>query len=93
MAIGLWISLLASNQIVAAICCFCGVMLPLLAGYAGTLLPPACEPLVAYVSTHFHVMDFARGSIDSRPVVLYVSGTALMLFMAVRQLESRRWRS
>lgn len=37
-------------------------------------------------------MDFTRGSIDSRNVVLYASLTALFLFSAVKATESRRWR-
>ncbi len=36
--------------------------------------------------------DFARGVIDTRPVVLYLSLTLLFLFLTLRVIESRRWK-
>lgn len=36
--------------------------------------------------------DFARGVIDSRPVVLYLSLTLFFLFLNLRIVESRRWK-
>ena len=37
------------------------------------------------------IADFARGSADTRVLFAAVSATALLLFCAVRVLESRRW--
>jgi hypothetical protein len=39
------------------------------------------------------MMEFARGVIDTRSVVLYLSSTLLMLMITTRILESRRWRA
>jgi len=39
-----------------------------------------------------HLRDFARGTIDTRAVVFYLSTTVFLLFVAVRVLESRRWK-
>ncbi len=36
--------------------------------------------------------NFARGVVDTRPVVLYVSLTFLFLFLTLRVVESRRWK-
>jgi len=36
--------------------------------------------------------DFARGVIDTRPVILYVSLTLFFLFVTLRIVESRRWK-
>ncbi len=36
--------------------------------------------------------DFARGIVDTRPVLLYLSLTALFLFLTLRVVESRRWK-
>ena len=36
--------------------------------------------------------DFARGVIDTRPVVLYVTATLFFLFLTLRVVESRRWK-
>ena len=43
------------------------------------------------VPLHF-AQDFSRGIIDTRHIVLYVTGTLAGLFLTVRSLESRRWR-
>ena len=36
--------------------------------------------------------DFARGVIDTRPIILYVSLTLFFLFVTLRIVESRRWK-
>ena len=83
---------MTKNQIVAAICCFCAVCIPFLFTYLVVVLPVGSDKIVEYLSTETHILDFARGSVDMRPVVMYVSGTVFVLFTAVRVLESRRWR-
>jgi ABC-2 type transport system permease protein len=45
-----------------------------------------------FVSAFDHMEDFSRGIVDVRPLVLYASGTVLALFLAVRVVESRKWR-
>jgi ABC-2 type transport system permease protein len=39
-----------------------------------------------------HMEDFARGVVDTRPVVLYLTLTALFLFLTLKAVEARRWR-
>lgn len=92
MAIGLLISMTTRNQIVAAIGTFCAVLLVLLSGHLIALWPQASERLVACLSTDVYVLSFARGIIDTRAIVLYLSGTCFVLFCAIRLLESNRWR-
>jgi ABC-2 type transport system permease protein len=36
--------------------------------------------------------DFTRGIVDTRTVVLYLSGTLFFLFLTLRVVESRRWK-
>jgi ABC-2 type transport system permease protein len=38
------------------------------------------------------MQDFARGVIDTRPVVLYLSFTVFFLFLTLKSVESRRWK-
>jgi ABC-2 type transport system permease protein len=43
--------------------------------------------------TFFEQMhDFARGVVDTRPIILYVSLTLFFLFVTLRVVESRRWK-
>lgn len=91
-AIGVLVSLLTHRQIVAAVACFAGILVPLIAGQAlenAALVPPAFSE---YVSAETHMRAFSRGIVDSRPVVLYVSTTVFLLFTSIRVLEVRRWR-
>jgi len=92
VSIGLLVSLLTKNQIVAAICCFCVLCLPFLFQYLGPLAPPGSGRVLDYLSIETHIVEAARGVLDTRPLVLYGSGTLFMLFTSVRVLESRRWR-
>jgi ABC-2 type transport system permease protein len=48
--------------------------------------------LAPYISVIQHMRDFARGVVDTRPVVFYVSGTVLFLFLTLKAVESRRWK-
>jgi ABC-2 type transport system permease protein len=52
--------------------------------------------LASQLFTHLglvdHMKDFARGVVDTRPLVLYLSLTALFLFLTHKAVESRRWK-
>lgn len=92
MSMGLLVSLLTKNQIAAAIMCLCLIWIILFLGNIVSAFPFMPVKLVTYLSVLAHVDEFSRGSIDSRPVVLYLSGSAFMIFTAVRVLESKRWK-
>jgi ABC-type transport system involved in multi-copper enzyme maturation permease subunit len=92
LAIGLLVSSLVRNQMVAAVISFGLGLVFIVAGFLrpeeGTSLYQA-----AYffsVPLHFD-RAFTRGIIDTRPLVLYVSLTVFCLFVTVRSLEARRW--
>jgi ABC-2 type transport system permease protein len=91
-AVGLVVSLLTRNQIVAGIGCFCGVWLVLLLGWVLSMAPGAVNGLAEYLGVPDHLTAFAQGVVDTRPIVLYVSSTVWLLFVGVRVLESSRWR-
>ncbi len=91
VAIGLFVSLLTRNQIVAAICCFTAICLPFFVKALAGATPFLMDSVVEYVSLEAHVTGFAGGGIELQVVVLYLSVTALMLFASTRVLESRRW--
>lgn len=91
-AIGLAVSLMTGSQIVAAISCFLVIVVCMGAGTLVSLLPVDASRLTQFISPLIHAEDFSRGSVDTRPVVLYITGTIFILFTAVRILESRRWK-
>ncbi len=44
------------------------------------------------ISPFAHMEDFARGIVDARPLTLYLTGTALVLFVTTRLVQLRKWR-
>ena len=94
LAIGLLCSSMTSNVIIAAVSTFamCGALF--LAGFLPDISPvPALRELSRPFSSVMHLMEFSRGVLDVRAVVLYLSSIVLLLMVTVRVLESRRWRS
>lgn len=89
---GLLISLMTRNQIVSAVCCFVMVWLGLFFGWLLSNLPGGGGAFSDYVAATKHIEDFCRGIIDARAIILYASGTWLLLFSSVRLLQARRLR-
>lgn len=92
IALGLAVSSLTGNQVVAAAGSF-GLIILLwaigpLSGGEGT----RWGTLLSYVSLLEHFGDFANGVIATRDVVYYLSFAGLMLFLTLRAVESQRWR-
>ena len=92
LAVGLFASSLTSNQIVAAVVAG-GILAALwFVGALASILPESIGDIISYLSLYFHFPDFVSGVIDTRGIIYYLSVTALFLFLAIRSLESSRWR-
>lgn len=96
LAIGLFVSSLVKNQLVAAMISLAACLLFVVVGYALPYLDAnswaAKAARFLSVPDHFR-RDFTRGVIDTRHLVLYLSVTAFCLFLTVRSLEARRLRA
>jgi ABC-2 type transport system permease protein len=92
IALGLLISALTSNQIIAAIGTFAVMSLFFFGGLFEPHLSknPAVRSIGEYLSSALHLMEAARGVFDSRTPVLYLSAAAFFLFATVKAVESRR---
>ena len=96
LAIGLFVSSLVKSQLVAAMIALVVSLVFIAAGFWRPELTTGSvwAKLVYLVSVPEHFRhDFARGLLDTRPLVLYLSVTAFCLFMTVRSLEARRLRA
>jgi len=92
LALGLFISTLTENQIVAVIITF-GVSLTLwLFNVFGASATGAVRETINYLSIINHLNDFIKGVIDTSHVVYYLTFAFVWLFLAYRSLESMRWR-
>jgi gliding motility-associated transport system permease protein len=92
LAIGLLISSLTENQIVAGFGSF-GVLLAFwVIGWGAEFAGGNLRTLLQYLSITDHMEGFSRGIIDTKDLVYYLSAIALALFLTLRSLESKRWR-
>jgi len=89
-SVGLLASLSTRNQVVAAICCFCGSLVPIILPMSLRFIPFCPDRLVQFFSVEDQIIDFTHGSIDILPIVLYVSLTVFFLFTAVQILTWKR---
>lgn len=55
-------------------------------------LPTSSASIVEWFSFDYHFRSMARGVLDSRNVLYFVSITGICLALAFRSLESRRWK-
>jgi len=93
LAIGLLISSLVRNQMVAAILALAVGLLFIGSGFWRPELAGSSLYNVVYffsVPLHFD-RAFTRGLLDTRPLILYGTTVLFCLFLTVRSLEARRW--
>jgi ABC-2 type transport system permease protein len=92
LALGVFISTLTENQIVAVIVTF-GVSLVLwLISVFATSATGVTRDVINYLSVISHLDDFIKGVIDTSHVIYYVTFAFVGLFLAYRSLESMRWK-
>jgi ABC-2 type transport system permease protein len=95
MSLGCFGSAITRSQIVAAMVSFAGGISLFLLSFLADRFEVAAgwqARAIASVAMFDHMNDFARGVVDTRPVVFYLSLTGLFLFLTLRTLESRRWK-
>ncbi|HKB71757.1 MAG TPA: ABC transporter permease [Thermoanaerobaculia bacterium] len=91
LAVGTFASSLSKNQIVAAILGFVMIIVIFSAGLVQTLVnDPAVKDAFSYLTIWDHMDDFARGVVDTRHIVYYVSSAALFLYLAQATLEAKK---
>lgn len=91
LSIGILISSMTSNQIIAAITSFGTIFLLWLIGFASRL-PGILGKIFDYLSLMNHFEDFSRGVIGLHHVIYYLSVTVLCIFLTVKSVESAKWR-
>ncbi len=92
LSVGILTSTLTSNQIIAAVV-GTGILVVLYAtSFVSDVVTGVWATIFSQLGFTVHFNDFDRGIIDSTHIVYFVTATALFLFLAIRALESRRWR-
>jgi ABC-2 type transport system permease protein len=92
VSVGLFISSLTKNQIVAFVATF-GVFLMLwIITWIGSFSGPTVDKLTQYLSIIDHFDDFGKGVLDTTHVVYYLSFITFGLFLTAKSVDSERWR-
>ena len=53
----------------------------------------AFRDFVTYFSSYEHLSGYARGLIDTRPIVYYLSMTILLQFLTFHIFQFRKWKA
>jgi ABC-2 type transport system permease protein len=93
LAIGTFLSTLTRNQIIAGVAGFCVSLLLWVLEWTTAFESTASSKVLAYLSVVTHFEPFAKGVLDSKDVVFFLSAIFLGLFLTARSMESLRWRA
>jgi ABC-2 type transport system permease protein len=95
LSVGCLASVLTKNQIIAAVISFCAITLLFFLGLIQFILldvSAGARQLLGYFSAIEQMGTLSRGIIDTRPIVLYLSMTIVMLILTYQAFQSRKWR-
>jgi ABC-2 type transport system permease protein len=95
ISVGCLASAITRSQIIAFIISLASVLSLFLLSYLSTFFTSQTgwqAQLAAHLKLTEHMQDFARGVVDTRPVIFYLSFTVLFLFLTLKVVESRRWK-
>jgi ABC-2 type transport system permease protein len=89
---GLFVSSLTKNQIVAAVGTFSLVLILWIIDWLADQAGPTTRAVVSYLSITQHFEDFAKGVVDTKHVVFYLTFIIFGLFLTAKSVDTERWR-
>ena len=92
VAVGLLISSLTKNQIVAGFMTFAVFLMLWVINWLSDSAGPTGRAIVSFLSITDHFDDFTKGIIDTKHLVYYLSFITFGLFLTAKSVDSERWR-
>jgi ABC-2 type transport system permease protein len=92
ISLGVFISSLTENQIIAAFATYGTLLVPLVLGMTSGVVGPVMAKVLEELNIYMHLTTFVDGVIDTKDVIYYLLFSYLFMFLTLRSLESRRWR-
>jgi ABC-2 type transport system permease protein len=92
ISVGLFISTLTRNQIVAYMTTFAVFLLLWVINWVGTFGGPMLADITSYLSIVDQYDDFGKGVIDTSHLIYYGSFMTFGLFLTAKSVASDRWR-
>ena len=93
LALGLFISTLTENQIIAVVITFGVILVLWLIESFASGAEGMTKEVLNYLSVIGHLDDFIKGVIDTSNVIFYLTFGFVGLFLTYRSLETMRWKS
>ena len=92
VALGLFVSSLTQNQIIAAVLGFGALLMFWIIGWIGSLSGPVVGKVVNYLSIMEHLDSFTKGVLDTRDIAYYLTFCSFFIFATLRYLDSQKIR-
>jgi ABC-2 type transport system permease protein len=92
LAVGLLLSSLTENQIVAGLLTFMVLLLLWVVGWGAEFASGTLRTVIRHLSITEHMDSFGKGVLETRDVAYYLSLTAVALFATLRSLDAKRWK-
>jgi len=92
ISVGLFISSLTRNQVVAAVVTFAVFLFLWIITWIGSFSGPTVDKVTQYLSIVEQFDDFAKGVIDTSHLIYYISFIGFGLFLTAKSVDSERWR-
>lgn len=92
ISLGVFMSSLTENQIVAAVLSFAALLIFYMLGFSVGYVGERMAAVLEYLSFNSHFYAFAKGVVDTSDALYYLLFTVFFMFLSMRSLESKRWR-
>jgi ABC-2 type transport system permease protein len=92
ISLGLFISSLTKNQIVAGMVTFAVFLLLWIITWVGSAWGPTAESITQRLSIIDPLDDFGKGVLDTKHLIYYLSFITFGLFLTAKSVDSERWR-
>ncbi|MFB3895512.1 MAG: ABC transporter permease subunit [bacterium] len=92
LAVGVFGSSFARNQIVAAVAGFGMLLILWLFGATAQIFSGSIGAIAQYLSIYEHFNNFTRGIIDTQDIIFYISFIIIALFLAVKVIQNKKWK-
>jgi ABC-2 type transport system permease protein len=93
LAIGTFISNCTKNQIVAGVAAFAVCLMLWILNWVAEFGNTIPERILSYVAVTSHFDSFAKGVLDLKDIIYYLSVIFVGLFLTARSMEALRWRA
>jgi len=92
LSLGIFASTITKNQIVSALISFVLLLSLWVIGWMSSAVGSSMGKVLSFISLVEHFEDFSKGVIDTKHVLYYVSFSCFCLFLAVKMIQSSKWK-